>query len=78
VVWPVLGRATDVAAEVTVKVVFPEIAPDVAVIVVEPGATAVASPDVLMVANVVFDDPQVTDAVMFRVLLSEYVPVAVN
>jgi hypothetical protein len=73
-----LGRVIDVVADVTVNVVLPGILPDVAVIVVEPAATAVASPEALMVAFDVSDEPHVTDAVMFFVLLSEYVPVAVN
>ena len=41
-------------------------------------ATAVANPEVLIVAFVASDGLHVTDAVMFCVLLSEYVPVAVN
>ena len=43
-----------------------------------PGLTPVASPAELMVATDVFEDAQVTWLVMFCVLLSEYVPVAVN
>jgi hypothetical protein len=70
---------TSVAAcAVTVKVVDPEILPDVAVIVVVPPATPVARPLDEIVAVAVFDELQATDPVMFCVVLSEYVPVAVN
>jgi hypothetical protein len=62
----------------TVSKVFPKIFPDVAVIVVGPAATAVASPEALIVALVVSDELHVADEVTFCVLLSEYVPVAVN
>jgi len=62
----------------TVKLALPETEPLVAVIVVVPAATAVASPDAFMVATAVFEDDHVTWLVMFWVLLSEYVPVAVN
>ena len=62
-------------AEVTVSVVDPDLLPDVAVIVVEPAAAAVASPlepaALLMVATPVLDEFQVTDAVRFCVVLSE-------
>jgi hypothetical protein len=63
---------------VTVSRVFPEIVPDVAVIVVEPAATPVANPPLLMVATPVFDEFHATDAVRSCVLLFEYVPVAIN
>jgi len=69
-------------AEVTVKEVVPEMLPDAAVIVVCPVATEVASPlepeALLMVAMAVFEESQVTDLVISRVVLSEYIPVAVN
>lgn len=56
--------------------------PEVAVMVVDPKAVAVATPlepdALLMVATPVFADPQVTEAVMSWVELSEKVPVAVN
>lgn len=59
--------------------VFPEIVPEVAVIVDVPAATAVASPLVsTIVAAAVSDEDHVTDDVMSAVVLSEYVPVAVN
>ncbi len=65
---------TSVAA-VTVSVVEPEILPDVAVIVVVPAATEVASPfepaALLIVAAAVLDELQVTAAVRFCVELSE-------
>ena len=67
---------------VTVSVAVPETLPDVAVIVVEPAATAVANPlepaALLMLATDAVDEFQVTDVVRFCVELSEYVPVAVN
>ena len=44
----------------------------------EPCAKPVASPLLAMVAAVVFDELQVTVPVRFWVLLSVYVPVAVN
>jgi hypothetical protein len=69
-------------AGVTVSVVVPLILPDVAVIVADPVATEVASPldppALLTVATPVSDELQVADAVKSWVVLSEYVPVAVN
>ena len=69
-------------AEVTVSVAVPTTLPDVAVIVDDPAATDVANPlepaALLTAAIVVADDFQVTDVVRFCVVLSEYVPVAVN
>jgi L-fucose mutarotase/ribose pyranase (RbsD/FucU family) len=66
-------------AAVTVSVVLPDALPDVAEIVVLcPAVPAVARPAALIVAAVVFDEAQVTDAVMSFVPLSEYVPVALN
>jgi len=54
---------------VTVRVVVPEMLPEVAVIVVEPVAADVALPfepaALLMAATVVDDDFQVTDVVRF-------------
>jgi hypothetical protein len=46
--------------------------------VLVPTATPLASPLALMVATVVVAEAQVTWLVMFWVLPSEYVPVAVN
>ena len=69
-------------AELTVRAVEPEMLPEVAVIVAVPAATGVASPKepvvLLIVATNVFDELHVTDVVIFCVLLSEKVPVAVN
>ena len=66
----------------TVSVVDPFTLPRVALIVVEPEPTLVARPFepavLLIVATPVADELQVTVVVMFCVLLSEYVPVAVN
>jgi hypothetical protein len=50
----------------------------VAVMVVEPAATAVASPEEFIVATAVLEDFQVTLFVRFAVVPSEYFPVAVN
>jgi hypothetical protein len=67
-------RDTSVA-EVTVRVVDPEILPDVAVIVVEPAATEVARPfeptALLIAATPAVDELQVTAVVRFCVVLSE-------
>jgi hypothetical protein len=69
-------------ADVTVRVVEPEMPPEVAVIVAVPAATAVALPLVpaalLMVAKDAADELQVTEVVRSCVVLSEKVPVAVN
>ena len=65
-------------AVVTVRVVDPEMLPDVAVIVVVPAATEVAFPLEPMVATDVVDELHVTDVVRSCVVLSEKVPVAVN
>jgi hypothetical protein len=46
--------------------------------VVLPAPTPLANPAELMVATAVAEDAQVTWPVMFCVLLSEYLPVAVN
>ena len=67
---------------VTVSAVVLETPPNVAVMVVVPGFAPAASPfepDVLLiVAALVLDDAQVTEVVIFCVVPSEYVPVAVN
>ncbi len=60
--------------EVTVdvfKVAIPKMLPEVAVMVVDPILRAVATPFELMVAIVVSDEVQVTDDVMFCLLLLE-------
>lgn len=56
---------------VTPSVVLPETAPDVAVIVVDPAAAAVARPPVVMVATAVAEELQVTDDVRFWMEPSE-------
>jgi len=69
-------------AVLTVRIVLPLTFPRLAVMVVVPAETALASPlvgaAVLMVATEVTEDDQVTLAVKFCELLSVYVPVAVN
>ena len=69
-------------AELTVRLVEPEMLPEAAVIVAVPAATGVACPlepgALLIAATDALDELQVTDAVIFRVLLSEKVPVAAN
>ena len=68
-----------VIAEVTLRVVEPEIELKVAEIVVAfPAAPAVASPEAFMVAAAVFDDAHVAVVVRSFVVLSLYVPVAWN
>ena len=62
----------------TVKVVTPLTPLSAPVMVVVPVETAVASPELLIVATFVADDVQVTDDVTFWLLLSPKVPVAVN
>ena len=62
----------------TVRVVEPEMFPLAAVIVLVPAAWGVANPAAVIVATLVFDEPQVTAAVRSRVVLFERVPVAVN
>ncbi len=71
----------DREAEVTVRVVVgkEEILPKVAVIAVVPAATAVARPVLRpTVATDGLDEIQVTSVLISWVVLSEYVPVAVN
>lgn len=59
-------------AEFTVRVVLPEIFPEVAVMVVPvPAATAVARPLLFTVAMDVFDELQMTCAVISRLVPSE-------
>jgi hypothetical protein len=80
----VVGASHDKVAEpaLTVRVVVAQTLPEVALIVVDPAATDVASPfepaALLIVAMPVLDELQVTAAVRFCVVLSENVPVAVN
>jgi hypothetical protein len=77
------AMAREVAvAEVTVREVIPEIDPEVALMVTLPAETPCASPFVgevlLTVATEAFEELQFTLAVMFCMLLSVKVPVAVN
>jgi hypothetical protein len=58
-----------IVADVTVRVVEPEMLPEVAVIVVWPGATALALP-LVIVATDATEELQVTDVVMFCLELS--------
>jgi len=67
------------ARAVTERIVLPLIPlPAVAVMVVEPAAIVVASPEEFIVATAVLEDFQVTLFVRFAVVPSEYFPVAVN
>lgn len=69
-------------AGVTVSVVVPETLPNVALIVVVPTPAEVASPlepaVLLMVETRPFEELQETDDVIFCVVVSENVPVAIN
>jgi hypothetical protein len=65
-------------AAVIVNPVVPVTPSRVADIVTGPGLTALASPALLMVAQVVSEEAQFTSVVRFSVELSENVPVAVN
>ena len=65
-------------AAVTVSVVVPLTLPEVAVIVVEPVASAEARPVMQIVATATFDEVQATVPVRFWVVPSVNVPVAVN
>lgn len=65
-------------AGVTFNVVVANTTPDVAVIVAEPTDKALAFPAAVTVAMDAADELQVTELVMFWVVLSENVPVAVN
>lgn len=69
-------------AEVTVSEVVPDMLPEVAVIVVEPGATEVDNPleppALLMAAIAAIEELHVTVVVRSCVVLSENVPVATN
>ncbi len=77
----VVGALQDKVADpvvviaVTVSVAVPETLPDVALMVVDPAATAVASPcepaALLIVATPVLDELQVTTVVRICVVLSE-------
>jgi len=68
----------DRVAEVTVKVVFPETFPEVAVMVAVPAAAGVARPLLLTAATDVLEEVQVTWLVISWLVPSEYVPEAAN
>jgi len=68
----------DRVGEVTVRVVLPEILPEVAVMVVVPPVMAVARPLLFTVATEGWDELQVTCGVISTLVPSEYVPVAAN
>jgi hypothetical protein len=61
-----------------VKVVEPEMRPDIAATLVVPALIAVARPAFERLAMLVFDELHVTDPVISCLVLSEYVPVAAN
>jgi hypothetical protein len=65
-------------AELTVSVVEPLMLPEVAEMVVLPAETAVARPCALIVAAAGVPEFHIAVDVRFAVLLSLYVPVAVN
>jgi hypothetical protein len=65
-------------AGVTVRIVFPEILPEAAVMVAEPVVTAVARPLLLTIATDVLEEDQVTCVVISWLVPSEYVPEAEN
>jgi hypothetical protein len=66
----VTAMETSVAG-VTVSLVFPEMAPTVAVISDMPGATVVARPEGAMVANELWDEDHTDVDVMFWTVPSE-------
>lgn len=68
----------DRVAEVTVRAVFPETPPEVAVMVAVPAATGVARPLLLTVATDMLEEAQVTWVVISWLVPSEYVPEAAN
>lgn len=68
----------DRPADWTFTVVLPPTEPEVAEMVREPKARAVATPPPVIDAKLSFEEPHVTEAVIFRELPSENVPVAVN
>lgn len=66
------------AADVTARLAEPLNPPKVAVMLVVPTATLLATPAEVMVATDVADDVQLTELVRSRLLPSLYLPVAVN
>ena len=80
-----LGRApvevTDIeerVAGVTVRVVLPEIVPEVAAMVALPAEMVVAKPTLLTVATPGFNELQLTWLLMSKLAPSEYKPIASN
>ncbi len=69
---------TELHGWVTVRIVFTEIFPEVAVMVVVPGVRAVARPWLLTVATAVLDELQVIEEVTSWVVPSEKVSMALN
>jgi len=67
-----------IAAAATVRVAFPEIVPEVAVMVAVPAEMAIARLLLLTTATDGFAELQVTSVVTSKLVPSEYVPVAVN
>jgi hypothetical protein len=68
----------DRVADVTLRVLLPEIVPEVAVMVAVPGAMAVAKPLLSIVATDVLDELQVTRPFRSWLVPSEYTPEAAN
>jgi hypothetical protein len=70
--------AIETSGLITIKVVVPTMLPDVAVMLVDPAATEVAKPAVLIVATDWVAESQLAAEVRTFVLPSLYVPVAAN
>jgi hypothetical protein len=68
----------DRVAEVTVRVVLPRMVPEAAVMVVFPGAMAVAKPLLSTAATEVTEEVQMTCVVISKRVPSEYLPEAAN
>ena len=68
----------DRVAEVTVRIILPDINPEVAVMVAGPCAMAVARPLPLTVTEEVLDELQMTWVVISKLVPSEYAPEAAN
>jgi hypothetical protein len=83
---PVLGLMPVIVGTLLAMVMFTVVVPEIfdvgvnndAVISVEPVAIPYVRPVLDIVATLVFDELQVTELVKSRVVLSEYVPVAIN
>jgi len=70
--------AMETRESVTVRVAVPLTVPEVAVMLVDPTAMAVAKPPVAIVATLEFDELQVTELLKSLLLPSLNLPVAVN